>query len=167
MLATLNPFRRPVGGRRVDGAAGIEPGIDFNATGQLPCGCVICEECRAAPALHFWRTECPLASPDGVVCQDGECPPAGSHVARAWSDLPPHIREAIVALVDAGMPLTDSRPTSNSSGDDKRAADLAWRLARQCREVVQSCLREEEWSDADQTFFAIISGELSRGRIDS
>lgn len=33
---------------------------------------------------------------------------------------------------------------------------LAWRLARACRRVVQCCLREEEWADADREFYAII-----------
>jgi len=36
----------------------------------------------------------------------------------------------------------------------------AHRMARQCRHVVQGCLREEEWLDADAEFCAIIFSGL-------
>ena len=39
---------------------------------------------------------------------------------------------------------------------------LALRLARACRRVVQGCLREEEWHDADAEFFRIIRKGLRR-----
>jgi hypothetical protein len=39
---------------------------------------------------------------------------------------------------------------------------LALRLARACRHVVQACLREEEWADADREFYAIIFMGLAR-----
>ena len=36
---------------------------------------------------------------------------------------------------------------------------IARRLARQCREIIQSCLREEEWPDAEDEFArAILTG---------
>ena len=37
---------------------------------------------------------------------------------------------------------------------------LALRLARACRQVVQGCLREEEWADADGEFYDIILSGL-------
>ena len=37
---------------------------------------------------------------------------------------------------------------------------LAKRMARACRRVVQACLREEEWRDADLEFYAIILAGL-------
>jgi hypothetical protein len=37
---------------------------------------------------------------------------------------------------------------------------LAQRMARACRHVVQGCLREEEWLDADEAFFEIILAGL-------
>jgi hypothetical protein len=37
---------------------------------------------------------------------------------------------------------------------------LALRLARQCRRIVQSCLREEEWADADLEFSTVIRAGL-------
>lgn len=40
--------------------------------------------------------------------------------------------------------------------------ELAMRLARQCRHIVQACLREEEWQDADREFFAVIREGLER-----
>lgn len=33
---------------------------------------------------------------------------------------------------------------------------MARKAARQCRHVIQSCLREEEWRDADNEFHEII-----------
>lgn len=37
---------------------------------------------------------------------------------------------------------------------------LARRLARQCRAIVQSCLREEEWLDAEDEFAKVILAGL-------
>jgi hypothetical protein len=45
------------------------------------------------------------------------------------------------------------------AGQDRLHA-LALRMARACRHVVQGCLREEEWLDADEAFFEIILAEL-------
>jgi hypothetical protein len=33
---------------------------------------------------------------------------------------------------------------------------LAIRLARACRSIVQACLREEEWGEADREFYLVI-----------
>ena len=42
---------------------------------------------------------------------------------------------------------------------------LAIRLAQQCRRIVQACLREEEWIEADRQFYAVIrTGLESLGR---
>jgi hypothetical protein len=38
----------------------------------------------------------------------------------------------------------------------------AIRLAKRCREVIQACLREEEWRDADLEFYRIIRAELEQ-----
>lgn len=35
-------------------------------------------------------------------------------------------------------------------------------MARECRTVIQSCLREEEWPDADREFFGVIANGLAR-----
>jgi len=40
-------------------------------------------------------------------------------------------------------------------------------LARKCRWVIQSCLREEEWHDADEVFAAVILEGLERVNKDS
>lgn len=39
---------------------------------------------------------------------------------------------------------------------------VAYRCAVNCRRIVQTCLREDEWGDADQEFFAVIVNELRR-----
>lgn len=36
----------------------------------------------------------------------------------------------------------------------------AIRAARRCRNIVQACLREEEWADADWEFYRVIREEL-------
>ena len=38
---------------------------------------------------------------------------------------------------------------------------MARRLARQCRRVIQCCLREEEWRDVDEEFTVIIAAALT------
>jgi len=38
--------------RRIIGATGFEPADDFDASSATLCGCVICDDCRAANALH-------------------------------------------------------------------------------------------------------------------
>jgi len=58
----------------------------------------------------------------------------------------------------SGMLVARNR---RGSGDEGEGDELAWRLARQCRNVVQACLREEEWGDADAEFVRIISEGLS------
>lgn len=39
---------------------------------------------------------------------------------------------------------------------------LAIELARQCRYIVQGCLREEEWIDADREFYMVIREGLEK-----
>ncbi len=39
---------------------------------------------------------------------------------------------------------------------------LAIRLARACRNVVQACLREEEWRLADEEFYKVIRSGLEQ-----
>lgn len=38
--------------------------------------------------------------------------------------------------------------------------EAAIRIARRCRHVIQACLREEEWGDADREFYLIVRQEL-------
>jgi hypothetical protein len=74
---------------------GFEPTIDFDATGDLSCRCVICQECRAANALHSGcLTWLELASRDTDL----------RRVIDAWEKLPAAIRRAIVTLVSAINP---------------------------------------------------------------
>ena len=37
---------------------------------------------------------------------------------------------------------------------------VARRIARKCRHIVQGCLREEEWLEADREFFRVAREEL-------
>jgi hypothetical protein len=40
----------------------------------------------------------------------------------------------------------------------------AIRMARRCRNIVQACLREEEWADADREFYRVCREELEQWR---
>ena len=56
-----------------------------------------------------------------------------------------------------------SQRTLGAAGTDDgqdRLHALAKRMARGCRHVVQACLREEEWRNADLEFYAIILAGL-------
>ncbi|HMO84763.1 MAG TPA: hypothetical protein PKC18_07580 [Lacipirellulaceae bacterium] len=73
-------------------------------------------------------------------------------VAEAWPLLPPHVREAILTLVDAaGVCCRTATGRSGASTDD-----TARQAAIECRQIVQACLREEEWQDADEEFYNVI-----------
>ena len=47
---------------------------------------------------------------------------------------------------------------------DRQTHETAVRLAVQCRRIVQACLREEEWLDADHEFYLIILAGLEHER---
>ena len=40
-------------------------------------------------------------------------------------------------------------------------SQLAMRVARECREIIQACLREEEWADAEEEFRWLILAGLN------
>lgn len=50
----------------------------------------------------------------------------------------------------------------DSASTDPKTHQAALRIARRCRRVVQACLREEEWADADREFYLIIREELEK-----
>ncbi len=50
---------------------------------------------------------------------------------------------------------------------DARTHGTAIRIAKRCRHIIQACLREEEWADADREFYRVVREELaSLGRPD-
>lgn len=53
-------------------------------------------------------------------------------------------------MVDSSQPTT------------REVHELAVRLARQCRSIVQAWLREEEWGEADREFYKVIRDGLER-----
>lgn len=146
--------------------AGIEPPCDSGVSDKPICDCVNSQHPRAAHALHSVRANQHESTSNGTHCQSVHLPPAVMRIAEFWSSLPPHIRETITTLVDASAPKP---PVSNAAGspdlskDDRSQVgldDLARRLAKECRHVVQGCLREEEWRDADEEFLGIIAAGL-------
>ena len=44
--------------------------------------------------------------------------------------------------------------------------EAAIRIARRCRYIVQACLREEEWLDADREFYLVARQEIETLRVD-
>jgi hypothetical protein len=109
-----------------------------------------------------------MASNDAVETvpsniQLGSLPPAIFRIAEAWADLPPHIREAIQTLIDAVLLVgRDGRSFGVASARAPVVTDDGiHRMAQGCRTIIQSCLREEEWPDADHEFFEVIKAGLS------
>lgn len=49
-----------------------------------------------------------------------------------------------------------------SKWDEAGLHSAALQMARRCRHIVQGCLREEEWGDADAEFCAIILDGLQK-----
>ena len=45
---------------------------------------------------------------------------------------------------------------------DPAVHEAAVRMAWRCRFLIQACLREEEWGDADREFYIIIRDELEQ-----
>lgn len=60
--------------------------------------------------------------------------------------------------VQIGVFLSGARDLATPEPENLEA--LSRRLAGQCRHVVQACLREEEWLDADQEFSSITAAGL-------
>lgn len=85
-------------------AAGIEPCDDIDATDDDVRLYGNRTECRAANVLQAGVADGQsLASADAAWQFDSsETPSAAMRVVACWSRLPPHIREAILTLVDAG-----------------------------------------------------------------
>ena len=55
--------------------------------------------------------------------------------------------------------------SSSQLPTDAITHETAIRIARRCRHVIQACLREEEWGDADREFYRICREELdARGQ---
>jgi hypothetical protein len=74
--------------------AGIEPARDSDAIVNLSCACGNCEQCRAAPALHFPHSEwLDPASIDADLLT----------VVLAWEKISGPIRKAIVALAESQL----------------------------------------------------------------
>jgi hypothetical protein len=48
----------------------------------------------------------------------------------------------------------------NHRSTDARTHALAIRLARECRNIIQACLMESEWRDADMAFYEVIRAGL-------
>lgn len=112
-----------------------------------------------SPSLASDDAHRQLTSQSQSVC----LPPAVARIADAWLILPPHIREAIQTLVDAALPV--ERAGASGGNFPERSStvvteEVAWRMAQECRGVVQCSLREEEWQDADRELFAVIRSSL-------
>ena len=45
---------------------------------------------------------------------------------------------------------------------DPAIHEAAIKMAQRCRRIVQACLREEEWGEADREFYLVIREELER-----
>lgn len=124
----------------------------------------------AAPGQRCQSRESPSPASDDADSQPTSqsqsvpLPPAVARIADAWPSLPPHIREAIRTLVDAASAANRAGSPGLQRNLDRASVvtdEAAWRMAQECRSIVQSCLREEEWQDADREFFGVIHEGLA------
>ena len=121
---------------------------DYELT-QRPNGLAATGQRRPVAACH--EMAIPDSGESGMVVR--KLASDAARMADAWGHLPRHIQEAIGALVAVSQP-----PRSDGLTDDcsDAVSDTAWKAALRCRSIIQSCLREEEWLDADEEFFAAI-----------
>jgi hypothetical protein len=128
-------------------AGGIEPPLQIERNENSEKSCVNCTECRAARALHFGGTGSQFLAWNDADLQ---------FIAHAWEQIPEAVRTAITMLVKANV---SNAPDVELVAEERRKSReaLAMRLAQDCRYIIQGCLREEEWQDADQEFFEVIA----------
>ena len=83
-------------------------------------------------------------------------------LARNWARLSGQLQAAILGIVESPeVALSrDHQLPSLAPVSSHYIEQLARSLAHRCRSIVQCCLREEEWIDADGEFFAIIQEGL-------
>ena len=125
---------------------GIEPPFTIERNANIEKSCVNCTECRAARALHFGG-----AGSQFLATNDADL----QFIAQGWPQLPEAVRTAITMLVKTNVSNVQDLE-SVAKERQKRREELAMRLAQDCRCIVQGCLREEEWQDADHEFYDVI-----------
>jgi hypothetical protein len=83
-------------------AAGIEPASDSDVSDNATSICDNCGQACAARALHFGGTSGQSLSLDDST---GHCDCAAEleSVAHAWPQLPQHVRDSILLLVQAAQ----------------------------------------------------------------
>lgn len=143
-------------------AAGIEPACDSSATDEATVDCVNGNYPRAAHALRLLHANRHEWALNGIHCQSVYMPEAVIRIAESWDQVPPHIRDAIETLVEATAAGGQrfERPDRENGGVSHHG-DLARQIARECRSIIQPCLREEEWQDAEEEFFEVIKAGLT------
>ncbi len=133
-------------------AGGIEPPCKNNGTDSGRKSCGFCQGCCAAPALHFGgsgRQFLAAFDPELKTVIDG------------WVQLPAAVKTAVTMLIRANVAdLPEADQEAQDCLSDREG--LAMQIAQGCRYIIQGCLREEEWQDADEEFCAVITSHLSR-----
>ena len=79
-------------------------------------------------------------------------PAALCRLIEAWPKLPRHIQSAMTTLLDA----SGIKPVEAPNDSIANRNEAARRAASDCRYVIQGCLREEEWRDAEEEFYEVI-----------
>lgn len=131
-------------------AGGIEPPFRNHGTDSGQQSCEFCQGCGAAPALHSGGSGRQFLAPIDPELQ---------LVLSGWHKLPKAVQSAIAMLIRANVPdLAESGSAAQHRGRERE--EIAMQIARDCRYIIQSCLREEEWQDADQEFYEVIVSYL-------
>src|SRR5437868_2182686 len=94
----------------------------------------------------------------------GACPGRMSPGRPSLSSTPARL----VFFVCFLRPRAGARPMFiESQPADPRVHEAAIRMARRCRYIIQSVLREDEWADCDREFYLAIREELERLLLES
>lgn len=134
-------------------AAGIEPSAEIVASADGPSGCHLGGSSCGANTVHGDGGNCPTQASND---------PTLHWVAQHWNQLPLLVVALLQQLDNDQFPL-EVPYLSEPQSCETNAIDLfAWRLAQRCRSIVQGCLREEEWLDADREFCTAIRDEIQR-----
>lgn len=131
-------------------AGGIEPPFRNSETDSGQKSCEFCQVSCAAPALHFGGSGRQLLAP---------IEPELQFVLSGWHKLPKAVQLTIAVLIQASVPGL-AEPVTAAEHRGRKREEVAMQIARDCRYIIQSCLREEEWQDADQEFYEVILSQL-------
>lgn len=88
--------------------------------------------------------------------------PALHWAVQHWEQLPPLVLDLVHEISVTGTTPTAQPGDQSIAAPGNALGQLASAIAKRCRSIVQGCLREEEWIDADHEFCTVVEEEIRR-----